>query len=226
MNLPYTNARDVVHALKVRHFPGFHSLPYNRYEPDKSPHWWLSPTGDNPAFRVGKAMLTTSEGWVEDGKLFCGFNIEKGLETDMASTRSEIMQKDWFWHRFIDIADTPLATAIEEAESAIGENLELVVSGIINQGESWACVTFDHEDGKLNQSKYIKGNGDIARLAECRSLSELAGEFRKLVGNAAAAWMWLDVVIGKTFTLDPNGTDDLDRCAAMLKPFGRWMCRI
>ena len=44
MNLPYDTLQDLAKELKLRHFPGICSLPYNRFDCDKSQYGWLSPT--------------------------------------------------------------------------------------------------------------------------------------------------------------------------------------
>lgn len=223
MNLPYKSAREIVRALKERHFPGFHALPYNRHEPDKSRFWWLSPTGDNPAFRIAKATVTIDDNLIGEDLGFCGFNVEKGLETDLASKPSEVLKDDWFWHRFLELANLPLTAAVEEAEAACGEQLEIRVAGILNQGESVAHVTLRHDAGRLTREGYIEDKKQLATVAAAENFASFTDALRGLTGTKESTWLWIDLTIGTTFTRESAGPDDLDRAAAMLKPFERWM---
>ena len=56
----------------------------------------------------------------------------------------------------------------------------------------------------------------------CDTLDEFVDDLRAL-DSPATACQWIDVLVGRTFDLDPDGADDTDACAAMLKPFEKWM---
>jgi len=223
MNLPYTTVQDLVVDMKAKYFDGFYVLPYNRFDVDHSQHWWLSPTSDKAAFRYAKAMFTTEESWVDPGSVFCGFNVEKGVLHEGGWNKNAVMDETWFWHRFLDLAGHPLAGIIEEASTAAGANLQLFVSaGTLTPNAEWPRVLFDIAGTTLSRQHYRPCDGKLADVAACTDLSGFAAAIRSLDGTPTA-WEWADVLIGMPFTLDPNGPDNLDRCAAMLKPFERWM---
>ena len=143
MNLPYRTAQDAACALKERCFRNYHLLPYNWHDPTRNPTWWLSPATDRVAYRYGKAAFETNEKWVKPRHVFCGFWVEKGLVTgDAGGRHNEIMQPNWFWHRFVELAGGPLASKIEEARGALGHNLSLAVTaGILGAKRRGASLS-------------------------------------------------------------------------------------
>ncbi len=221
-NFPFTDLRDAVVDLREKHFPGLHVLPYNRFDVDNSRHWWLSPTNDKQAFRHGKAIFTTDD-WVPSGDVFVGYNVEKGLGSSDRSTDPNLMQSDWFWHEFLDRANTPFCSLIEEASKACERPLQLYLqTGPLVPNSDWARVLFDVSGSNLTPVDYNRGDGQVADVASSTDFGQLADSLRAYA-SGSSDWYWLDVVAGASFTLDPSGVDDTTACAAMLRPFQRWM---
>ena len=223
MNLPYENIQDLAAELKRRYYPGFYSLPYNRFDVDHSQHWWLSPTPEKAAFHHAKIGMTTNEDWVESGNVFVGANIEKGVLHEGNWHKNNIMKKEWFWHRFLKLANLPLASAIKDAEARIEGNMQVSVTcGMLVSNHDWAHVVFEVDSDALHPTHYKEGDRTLSNLAKCADFSAFAQELQVLDGSKTA-WQWIDIHIGTSFTLNPSGEDDTERCAAMLAPFTRWM---
>jgi len=223
MNFPFDNARELVVTLRKRHFPGYYGLPYNRFEIDNSKHWWLSPTSEKAAFKYGKALFTTDDSWVRGGEVFCGFNVEKGVEAEGSWNSNNLMNDSWFWHRFLEVAHTQFVPVVEAAREAVKENLKMyIASGIPVQGEKWDRVVFEINDASLTVEEYEQGNQSLSGISNCSNITELADALQELSGPKSA-WHWIDIIVGRSFTLDVNGDDNTDDCAAMLKCFENWM---
>lgn len=223
MNLPYKSVEDVANVLKVRYFPGFRVLPYNRFDLKHSQHWWLSPASENPAFRYGKVMCTTNDAWTGEGRVFCGFNVEKGVLHEGDWAKTNVMDNTWFWHRFLKLANEPLVTAVSDAARAVDGNIQVfVAAGVLVTGAQWSHVLFDTDGGRLATVDYQPGDGLLAKVATNTSIPDFADALRTLDGPTTA-WQWIDVLIGQSFTLDTDEPDDTDACAAMLKSFETWM---
>ena len=222
MNLPHENVRDLVVQLRDDHLPGFHVLPYNRFDIEHSQHWWLSPTGDKAAYPYAKAIFTTDD-WVEPGEVFCGFNVEKGIAHEGDWNKNCVMSNSWFWHRFLEIANTPFSSAIEQARQESDADLQIIVaSGMLVPNAEWAHVCFDIAGSDLTQARYKAADGCLSGVAACGSITELADTLRTLDANPFD-WQWIDLMVGRTFTLDLQGPDHTANLAAILKPFDAWM---
>ena len=223
LNLPYGTVQDAIASLRETYFPRFHVLPYNRFDVEHSPHWWLSPTREKAAFRHGKVMFTTSADWVDSGCVFVGFNVEKGVLQAGGGRPSEVMGENWFWHRFVTLANAPLATAIEQSREAIGGNLQIYVDcGVLGSGSRFEQLIFDVESLRLRPKLYERRDGILSHLATSTDFDDFADALRALDG-AATAWHWIDVLVGTSFTLSAGGPDNTGKCAAMLHPFRPWM---
>ena len=223
LNLPHETVQDAVASLRKTYFPRFHVLPYNRFDVEHSPHWWLSPTKEKAAFRHGKAMFTTNEDWVVPGHVFVGFNVEKGVLQAGGGRANEVMDETWFWHRFVTLANTPLVTAIEQAREAIGSNLQIYVDcGVLGGGSRFEWLLFDVESHHLRPKRYERRDGILSRLAASTDFGGFSDALRALDGSPTA-WHWLDVLVGASFTLAASGPDNTGKCAALLHPFRPWM---
>ncbi len=161
--------------------------------------------------------------WVPSGDVFVGYNVEKGLRSSDRSTDPNLMQSDWFWHEFLDRANTPFCSLIEEASKACERPLQLYLqTGPLVPNSDWARVLFDVSGSNLTPVDYNRGDGQLADVASSTDFGQLADSLRAYA-SGSSDWYWLDVVAGASFTLDPSGVDDTTACAAMLRPFQRWM---
>jgi hypothetical protein len=135
------------------------------------------------------------------------------------------MDKTWFWHRFLDVANVPLASAIAQATEATGETMQVYIAcATPTQGldHDRASVLFDVQSPKLFRRKNEPGGGILSGVAASKDIAELATALRAISG-ALTRWQWIDVIVGAFFTRNPFGPDDIDKCAAMLQPFRPWM---
>lgn len=222
MSLPYASVQDAAIALRDYAFRGFSVLPFNRWDIDHSQHWWLSPTSQKIAFPYGKVILTQSS-WVPADNVFVGFCVEKGVLFEGEWNRNNIMKDDWFWHRFLDVANVPLASAVHEASLAVGRKITIHVDSGTLVDRNWASVQFDAEGGRLVQTSYIEGNRTLGTLASSASFAEFADSLRAINGATSSAWQWIDVVVGTDFSMSADEPTELDECAKMLTPFKHWM---
>ncbi len=221
MNLNFSSVRDAAIELRNTSFPRFSVLSYNRWDVDHSQHWWLSPTRTKAAFRHGKIIFTTAD-WVEEGKVFCAFNVEKGQRKSLGGSQWT-MTKDWFWHRFVDLTNTELSSAIAVARIGLGENLRLVAAcGIPATGAKWDYLSFNVDGDRLERTAYRSDEGVLIDIAEVTTIPNFATAIRAHDSDKTA-WYWTDILIGQAFTLNPCGDDNLEKCAAMLRPFESWM---
>lgn len=219
MNLPHANACEVVDQLRP-HFEGFSLLPYNRFEVEKSKSCYLTATGANPAFHLGKAVVTMLDD-VEESRGLIGFSVEKGLGADAAQKPSEAMQDDWFWFHFLKVANQPLADAVAAAEAALDDCVDIQVCGSI--GNSVAELRFQSRGGRLMQTSYSPDQGQLSKLASASSFPEFSAGLQQLSEAGDAVWTWIDLTMGKIFSRHPAGPDDIDKAVEMLRPFERWM---
>jgi len=221
MNLPYPSTRDLAAELKARHFSGLHVLPYDRFRIDSSRACWLSPESEKRAFQYGKLGCTIDENWVTPGNVFCGFAVERGLSTGLAP--SLIMTPDWFWHRFVAVSGQPLEDKIADAQAAISTNLQIrVVCGVHDPSTKWDRVVLEVNGSSLTQLDHQRSDGQLDDLAAATSMADFSTALRAL-DKGSLDWHWAHIMIGLPFTMNSRGPDDLDTCAAMLKPFERWM---
>ncbi len=95
MNLPYADLRELVTDIRNRHFPGFHVLPYNRFDIRGSDDWWILPTSDKVAYRFGKLSETF---YRDEGGLLAEFKLCRNL-TEFAEALCKLDGKKvaWFW---------------------------------------------------------------------------------------------------------------------------------
>ena len=217
-NLPYQTLQDIAADLKAEHFQDLYSLPYNRFDLSHSQHWWLSPTHDKAAFKYGKAIFTTDEAWVPEGEVFCGFNVEKGLTSELADPASCLMQDDWFWHRFKKLSSNPLAERIGRANSKVPIQIILSVGQLV-PGTVWSRVRFSCSESQLQVMEYKEGIlKQLEPFSVVTNYEAFHEELKKLDG-AEYAFSWADVMIGSFFTQDPLGVNDLPLCASFLEQF-------
>lgn len=223
-NLPYSTLQDIGAELKLQHFPNLHSLPYNRFNLNQSEHWWLSPTRDKAAFPFGKIILTTDDSWVPPGQTFCGFNVEKGINSKLAQHESQRMTKKWFWHIFTRHASKPLMIRIQSAAEATEHPIQIIVTaGELVPNAHWGLVKFDTNDETLTLVDYFEGNSTLSKLANVTSYGEFGNQLRAIIKNQETSFQWFDVLIGTYFTHDTNGPDNLDVVQALIEPFASWI---
>jgi hypothetical protein len=223
LNLPYSTLQDIAAELKRVYFPGYYSLPYNRFEISQSSCWWLSPTHHKVAFPYGKIIFTIAPDWFPTGKVFCGFNVEKGLTSKMGKPENCIMDESWFWHRFVERAGEPLAGRIKAAGDVVEQPIQvLITAGELVPNSNWSRVLFEVSGNVLSKIAYSAGDSTLEEIANVDTFIDFAAELRKLE-NDETAFQWIDILIGCTFSQEMSGADDLETCAELLRPFETWM---
>lgn len=216
MNLPYPSVREFAVDLKNKHFKvGYHLLPWNRFNTEKSHWWWLSSESANPVFHLGKIVIGSDQDWIPDGEVFVGFNVEKGLIQAAAPRQTEVMQDDWYWHDFLDDMTN------EAFQKAYSHATHLfLLSGLPVEGSNWGDCLLEISDDALTAVQSQEGdNGAIVQeLAACQNFRQLQSTLKK-PKVTDYDWRWVLVAVGRFFTLDPNGTDDTLSCVEMIRAF-------
>lgn len=230
MNLPFKTVQDLVLELGKSHFKGFNALPYNRFSDSgiaSSERWWLSPTKDNPAFAFGKIVATTLEEWVEAGKVFVGFNVEKGILEPFIKGEDYVLKQHWLWNEFVRDGGSRLEPKLGEAADALGRNVQIVISsgtepqrgGDVEPGD---LVQFEVKGPDLVKTTATIRRGYLKEVATAISCKTLGAELVKL-NPPALRYQWVDLMIGSHFEMKLGGANDLGAAAAMLEPFRAWM---
>ncbi len=223
-NLQCSSSRDVALAIKDSCMRNYHPLPYNRFEMERSEHWWLSPTPEKVAFPYGKAVFTTDEKWVPAGQIFCGFNVEKGLTQAGSGNPNCVMEEHWLWNKFIKESVKSLNERMAQAHGKHGlEMCIMVACGLMVPNVDWAKVEFKMDGTNLRLDSHHHGeDGILDSLATVSDFSGFAEQLASIDGEPTQ-WQWIDLMVGSYFSLNGNGANDLETCAAMLTTFLPWM---
>lgn len=113
-NSSFLNNDIAAHRVSEHISPHRFSIrPYNRFLPDFTEWWFFSARGADswPAYRLSKLFIQTFRPSSKAGlQMYIGFYVEKGLDSDLSTMpevkRKFIMQSDWYWHEFLDLAST------------------------------------------------------------------------------------------------------------------------
>ncbi len=243
ITLPFETVGDLARAVKetVSH-TDFMAFPYNPYRPDES-DWWISPEKDNPAYRHGKYVFNPTRD--DQRTVFVGVHVEKGFGPTAAAMsatardRRQIMDPDWFWHRFLDNFSSGTAESIlTDAASRSGESMLLEFAAFF-----WEDPTSDFEPYDKERENYdlasFEFDGEsftccaedsrtpcslLDELVSCTSSSKIGDSLRNLPNED---WVWVNAYIGTKCRLDSSGSIPGTWPTAMLwerllEPFWPW----
>ena len=107
-----------------------HTWPYNRFKWEESETWWIVPAPDRQAFRYAKIIVSSSKRVADEGQIFVGLYVEKGVGRDLAAAGyypdEWVLGPTWRWHAIIDDLRSGLLTrAIADAAVHLGEPIEI-----------------------------------------------------------------------------------------------------
>jgi|GEM_PF-4015928 len=116
MNDIFNNSRTLVKEIQDISGLDLFRNRYDRFKPDNTT-WWLIPSNEFPAFKYGKLFFEMTE-----RGMFCGYHIEKGLNTedDLRVHGSFQMNGEWRWNKFmasLRTNDKDLVSALTEFAS-------------------------------------------------------------------------------------------------------------
>lgn len=230
LNLPFETAQKLSIAIRNSYFPGYHTLPYNRFSDEHSQHWWISPFPEKAAFPYGKAVISTEDSWVPASQVFCGYNVEKGLvnfqdqmEDKDFGNPNWVMKPNWMWHRFANQPADELNEMLNRADQKTELQTRIIVNcGKLVTGAPWDRVEFLFSNQKLEPISYQSRNQSLEPLSQTTDLAGFQETLRNLSGQDNA-WDWIDLYIGSYFQLNSTGPDDLGSCGAMLTTFLPWI---
>jgi hypothetical protein len=193
--------------------------PWNMYEPDVSPWWWLVPSTEWPAYRWAKFVFTRQPD--EPDSLDIGLHIEKGLDPSVreaypsAKGSRFIMERDWAWFSLLKPeADARLVGLADAVGSAIPLRIRVEAAYVSDPG------SFDPQRPK--PSRYQFRSDRIGRLVQeqaedphrhltpalrsVRSMAELHNGLQMLQSNG---WLWIDLTLFAAYGGEDMSCEDL-----------------
>jgi hypothetical protein len=190
----------------------FARLPFNRFDRLDETTWWLSPTGEIPAYKHGKIVCTTSN---FEPELFVGLYVEKGLgeepaQMGKASTAKErryLMDSTWLWHDFVrDLKSGEIGRVANGVEGLCDHPVTVALDGGTGVQDDWDFVSFAHSSGSLVANAGNASRKRLSPLSAAQSLPNLASLIETKISDLD--WVWIDLHIGLSFSADTS--DDAD----------------
>ena len=164
---------------------------------------------------------------MEPGKVFVGFNVEKGILDKDIKGDGYVLKKNWFWNDFVREAGSRLEPKLVQASDALNSPVQIVIGcrtepqrgGEFEQGD---VLQFETKGPSMSSPRASGSMKYLEEASTCGGCSELAAALQKLTGPVNG-YQWVDLMIGSHFEMNPVGPNDLSTAAAMLAPFRGWM---
>jgi hypothetical protein len=223
MNLPYTTSQETAVAMIgkwKRAGKALCPLPYNRFAIEDASIWWLMPERRLVGFRYGKCCFSTHEFHAAPGEIFCGLNVEKGIESDFVEDRFRL-RKDWTWFTFIEQMEK-MGALVQRASKVIKSRLTVLVLSFAYGYQGFRDrISFTTEGDKLEVETSSTGAYVLGSLCGVADWKGLSGALRCLPTEAQG--YWVDIHVGTKFSLKAGGKDDSLACFKMLRAFSEWL---
>ena len=210
--------RELARAVRDRFSSNreLHLLPWRQEEPETT-LWWLTPSGENPAYGDGKfvfsldkdsprkALLGRCDDLLEVGTIFVGLNIEKGLGPAAGIAGpprpkpSEMLGLSWVWHQLVG-GDGPVQFARTLAALSRGVTTHLyVISATVRDADDSArsrprdAVLFSCHASGITTLVGEFGDGVLDRdgVKTATTFESLADELRRVDD-----YHWVDLYAG------------------------------
>jgi len=211
-------------------------LPYNRFDPDKSTFWWLSPSPDNPAYKYGKFAFAI----YEDNIMRTGLYVEKGLGLEYCSIDKSksagrmVMDETWSWHSFLrDMKGEGISQALDMINAKANVRSELhLEGGYASPGFDpqrprfkWDRSVFQWDPGDqiLTLLKENRRGEVLPKLGESITFPDLAS---KLSNLPESSFIWIDLLIGIRLNMSsttPHAWDGNELVRNVLDPLYEWV---
>lgn len=182
-------------------------LPFNRFDKLDETTWWLSPSKENPAYKYGKIVCSTTN---FEPELFIGLYVEKGLDEQPAQTawassspkkRRHLMDVTWLWHDFVkELKSGEIGRVTNVMERLCNRPITVALDGGTADGDDWDFVSFTHTNGSLKVNAGSTGQKKLSPLSAAQSLPDLASLIETKVSDLG--WVWIDFHIGLLFSTD------------------------
>lgn len=241
MTLLYTSIRTPYEAVTevkaIAERRGFHPprykvncLAYNPHH-EASDTWWISPTGENPAYRFPKIAFSPASGPIKTAHLFVGLNIEKGLTGRAASAfrtypercRRWMMEEGWAWHQLVQkLHSGEFVEDLERAAKRAGQSCQVILKASevvcredrserdrhnfkVHTGDQHE-LQFSFRDGKLI-TVHDEASPPKPGLFRGTTRAEHFSDLPRLVESISGpqgndqAWHWVDFYVGHHFNL-------------------------
>lgn len=211
--------------------------PFDRFRRDDGGTWWIVPSKEHPAFRHSKFIVSSGKSLSEEGSLFVGLYVEKGVGRVPGAagrySNTWILDESWSWHRVVDDLTSGAFTApIAQAARLTGEAIHVIIEAHVSVRDPQSqppqdLVFFVSTDGTaLSPSRnpvLQTDEGFLRHVAEIRNLSDLGQRLRTV---PSADWAWINFYVGLPFqkAIDGDtrafGPKQVREC--LLEPFARW----
>jgi hypothetical protein len=191
-----------------RRLPREYSLrPFNRFNQDFS-DWWIIPSKAWPAYPHGKLFVSPVEPAPDPPeRMYCGYYLEKGLGQALAGQagvrRPLLLQADWYWHDFINLAcagkvDASLRQAVEASPTGLRVRVDAYEFNRVAEPDGERQRPHDKVRFAVTLPDLafavIQPARDILKpLNSCKNLRELAGQLPRVPG---LEFFWVDLLIG------------------------------
>jgi len=214
-------------------------IPYNRFDPDNSTFWWLSPSKDNPAYKYGKYAFSICE----ENYMRIGLYVEKGLGQKTLSIPGKkpdphmIMDETWFWHDIISEMKTDkFVNALDKISSLSDRPIEFHVEGGASVHDVDAktkeslrdnlekfVFQWDSESGKIISLSARHRDNTLGKLEHCSDIKSLSSDLSNL---GTQPFSWIDLFIGLRLKLNcksANSWKNYQIYKNILEPFEFWI---
>lgn len=174
-----SSVQDLVHALRAaaqsRTRTPFFVLPYNRYEPANS-EWWIAPTSENPAYHLGKIIVSHDAFAASPGERFVGLHVEKGVEGEATARyfqefgdERSVMTDSWLWHDLMDaLPSGQVERTAVAAERAAGNPLTVLIIASLHGLRDHERPEHRSEDSQADMVRLTTTDGRLAWVDEVR----------------------------------------------------------
>lgn len=209
--------------------------PWDRGSPDSSRFWWLVPSSEWPAYRLGKFFFEED---AEDPRTIrLGLYVEKGFGADLAevlpggANDPQIMRGRWAWRRVEADAGGRLVGAIEAASKLLEAPIEVRFDA--SQGLTPGDRLRNHESVSMTWNGETRSFHCADARPESKSFAEFEGfvtpeRFSFLLGKFSAdPWLWVDLFVNlplRKKESEPSpflGADEV--WGRFLRQFTRWV---
>lgn len=202
-------ARNVSKYLNDSH-KIFTPRPWNRFSPENS-LWWVVPSTYWPAYQYGKYVF-----FYEDGFLYCGLNIEKGLGRIVANyypkteKKGLIMKDEWTWNKFLDVLNKDkINKTLSELQEINNQPVTILLRGGLAddpddfdpQAHKSDLIWFELEGENLKLIKNEMRNSTLLHFLNASSMKDISDTISK-INSKELDCTWIDLNILVKFKIN------------------------
>ncbi|MBP1698620.1 MAG: hypothetical protein H6Q41_3808 [Deltaproteobacteria bacterium] len=241
MRVAYSSSADLARSIGadwVARNRVAYTWPYNRFKWEESETWWIVPAPDRQAFLYSKIIVSSSRRLSQEGQLFVGLYVEKGVGRDLAAAgyypEEWVLGPTWRWHGIInDLTSGRLTRAIADAAVHLGQPIEIKLDAHVPTHKGAIrpphdLLTFRSTDGVeitlAGRPIFATQERFLESTSGAQTLIELASGLRTIPRSET---VWVNLHFGRTF--ERSGLHDTSALSAqqlvdlLLEPFASWV---